>query len=314
MQEEIFVSGRNIPNIDPHLEVWHWPISVDLFFGGLAAGLLFFAALFYLLKKEDEYPAIVKYAPIVAPIGITIALICLFYDLTHKPYFWRLYLTFKIESPMSFGSWVLLLITPLSFMWVFSYIDDIFPKLNLDFKWIKKLKEFVVKYRRVMAILLIPLSISLGMYTGILLSAFNARPLWNNAILGPLFLSSGLTTASAVILFFARKNINERTLFSKITLLMLIIQLFLMIHMILGYYAGSEVQLEAIQLLMGGEFTIMFVGFVLILGLIIPLIIQILDVLGYKIPVTVTAFLIVIGGVIFRFVMVEAGQITRYLY
>ncbi|NNE02893.1 MAG: polysulfide reductase NrfD, partial [Eudoraea sp.] len=304
MQEEIFVSGRNIPNIDPHLEVWHWPISVDLFFGGLAAGLLFFAALFYLLKKEDEYPAIVKYAPIIAPIGITIALICLFYDLTHKPYFWRLYLTFKIESPMSFGSWVLLLITPLSFLWVFTYIDDIFPKLNLSINWIKKFKDFVIKYRRIMAILLIPLSISLGMYTGILLSAFNARPLWNNAILGPLFLSSGLTTASAVILFFARKNNIERVLFSKVTLLMLIIQLFLMSHMILGYYAGSEVQLEAIQLLMGGEFTIMFVGFVLILGLIIPLIIQILDVLGYRIPVSVTAFLIVIGGLIFRFVMV----------
>ena len=120
MQEEIFVSGRNIPNIDPHLEVWHWPISVDLFFGGLAAGLLLFAALFFLLKKENEYPSIVKYAPIIAPIGLTIALICLFYDLTHKPYFWRLYLTFRIDSPMSFGSWVLLFITPLSFLWVFS--------------------------------------------------------------------------------------------------------------------------------------------------------------------------------------------------
>lgn len=313
MQEEIFVSGRNIPNIDPHLEVWHWPISVDLFFGGLAAGLLFFAALFYLLNKEDKYPAIVKYAPIVAPIGITIALICLFYDLTHKPYFWRLYLTFRLESPMSFGSWVLLFISPLSFLWVFSYIDTIFPKLKLNNKLIANLKEFAVKYRKVMAILLIPLSISLGMYTGILLSAFNARPLWNNAILGPLFLSSGLTTASAVILYFVRSQ-HERNLFSKITLLMLVIQLFLMTHMILGYYAGSEVQIEAIQLLIGGEFTIMFVGFVLILGLIIPLIIQIFDVLGYRIPVLITATLIVLGGLLFRFVMVDAGQITRYLY
>ncbi|NNK82026.1 MAG: polysulfide reductase NrfD [Flavobacteriaceae bacterium] len=313
MQEEIFVSGRNIPNIDPHLEVWHWPISIDLFFGGLAAGLLFFAALFYLLNKEDKYPAIIKYAPIVAPIGITIALICLFYDLTHKPYFWRLYLTFKLESPMSFGSWVLLLITPLSFLWVFSYIDTLFPKLKFNNMLIVNLKKFAIKYRKIMAILLIPLSISLGMYTGILLSAFNARPLWNNAILGPLFLSSGLTTASAVILYFVRSE-NERNLFSKITLLMLAIQLFLMTHMILGYYAGSEVQLEAIELLIGGEFTIMFVGFVLILGLIIPLVIQIFDVNGYRIPVLVTATLIILGGLIFRFVMVDAGQITRYLY
>lgn len=313
MQEEIFVSGRNIPNIDPHLEVWHWPISVDLFFGGLAAGLLFFAAVFYLMGKEKEYPAIVKFAPIVAPIGITIALICLFYDLTHKLYFWRLYLTFRINSPMSFGSWVLLLITPLSFLWVFSYIGDIFPKFNLRFKWLFALKDLAVKYRRIMAILLIPLSIALGIYTGILLSAFNARPLWNNSLLGPLFLTSGLTTASAVILYFVRKK-NERILFNKITLLLLVIQLFLFAHMILGYYAGSEVQLEAIELLIGGEFTIMFVGFVLILGLIVPFVIELLNVYDYKVPVVIPATLIVLGGLIFRFVMVEAGQLTRFLY
>ena len=31
MQEEIFISGRNIPHIDPSLEVWHFPISLYLF-------------------------------------------------------------------------------------------------------------------------------------------------------------------------------------------------------------------------------------------------------------------------------------------
>ncbi|MBT8259558.1 MAG: polysulfide reductase NrfD [Bacteroidia bacterium] len=313
MQEEVFVSGRNIPNIDPHLEVWHWPISVDLFFGGLAAGLLFFAATFYLLGKEREYPSIVKYAPIIAPIGITIALICLFYDLTHKLYFWRLYLTFRIDSPMSFGSWVLLFITPLSFLWVLSYMEDIFPRFNLKFKLLIRIRDFAIKYRRTMAILLIPLSIGLGIYTGILLSAFNARPLWNNAILGPLFLTSGLTTASAVILYFV-KSAKEKSLFNKITLALLFIQLFLFAHMILGYYAGSEVQLEAIDLLIGGEFTVMFVGFVLILGLIIPFVIEVLEYFGYRIPVIIPATLILIGGIIFRFVMVEAGQLTRYLY
>ena len=313
MQEEIFVSGRNIPNIDPHLEVWHWPISVDLFFGGLAAGLLFFAAAFYLFGKEKDFPAIVKYAPIVAPVGISIALICLFYDLTHKLYFWRLYLTFRIDSPMSFGSWVLLFITPLSFLWVLSYIDDIFPKFNLRFRWLTAIRDFAIKYRKTMAILLIPLSIGLGIYTGILLSAFNARPLWNNSILGPLFLTSGLTTASAVILFFVSSK-KEKSLFNKITLVLLFIQLFLFVHMIMGYYAGSEVQLEAIELLIGGEFTVMFVGFVIILGLIIPFFIEVLEYFGYRIPVIIPATLILIGGIIFRFVMVEAGQLTRYLY
>ena len=313
MQEEIFTSGRNIPNIDPTLHVWHWPISVDLFFGGLAAGLLFFAALFYLLGKEKEMPATVKIAPIIAPIGITIALICLFYDLTHKLYFWRLYTVFYIESPMSFGSWVLLLITPISFLWVFGYLREIFPRLEYRFAWLRTLEKMAISYRKGMAILLIPLSISLGIYTGILLSAFNARPLWNNAILGPLFLTSGFTTAAAMIIYFARKSAEGR-LFNKITLGLIIIQLFLITHMILGYYAGSEVQLEAVQLLVGGKFAFLFFGLVIGIGLLLPALLVLIKVLGYRIPIVLVSICIILGGLIFRFVMVDAGQLTRYLY
>ena len=40
MKEELFVSGRNIPNIDPYLNIWHWQIPLYLFLGGLAAGIL----------------------------------------------------------------------------------------------------------------------------------------------------------------------------------------------------------------------------------------------------------------------------------
>ncbi|MBS3992283.1 MAG: polysulfide reductase NrfD [Bacteroidetes bacterium] len=313
MKEELFISGRNIPNIDPVLHVWHWPISVDVFFGGMAAGLLFFAALFYLLGKEKEMPSAIKYAPFMAPVGISIALICLFYDLTHKLYFWRLYLTFRLESPMSFGSWVLMFITPLSFLWAFSYVREVFPKVNFNNEILVVIEKFAIANRRVMAILLLPLSISLGVYTGILLSAFNARPLWNNAILGPLFLTSGLTTAAAVVIYFA-KNAFERQLFNKILLLLIVVQSFFLAHMILGYFAGTEIQLEAVQLLFEGKFGIMFVGFVLILGLLVPFILELFTYQGVKIPVIIPVILILLGGLIFRFVMVDAGQMSRYLY
>ncbi|GAL65928.1 NrfD protein [Jejuia pallidilutea] len=164
-----------------------------------------------------------------------------------------------------------------------------------------------------MAYALVPLSIILGVYTGILLSAFNARPLWNNAILGPLFLTSGLSTGAATIILLA-KNTKEIQLFSKIDLALIIIELGLIVHMIMGMYAGSEVQLDAMNLLIGGEFTLMFFGFVVILGLIVPGILEALEIKGFKVPVAIPAILILIGGLIFRFVMVEAGQITRYLY
>ena len=313
MQEELFTSGRHIPHIDPSLEIWHWPISVYLFLGGLAAGLLFFAGVVTILGKDKDYPTTVKYASMVPPIALSLGLLALVYDLTHPLYTWQLYTTLRLESPMSWGAWVLLVTTPLSFMWVFSYFSELFPKWNLKFNFLNKFEKLLKKNRKNMAYALVPLSIILGVYTGILLSAFNARPLWNNAILGPLFLISGLSTGAATIILLA-KSAKERHLFSKIDLGLVIIELGLIVHMIMGMYAGSEVQLDAMNLLIGGEFTLMFFGFVVILGLIVPGILEALEIKGYKVPVAVPAILILIGGLVFRFVMVEAGQLTRFLY
>ncbi len=313
MQEELFTSGRNIPHIDPSLEIWHWPISLYLFLGGLAAGLLFFAALFTLLGKDKEYPTAVKYASVIPPIALSVGLLALVYDLTHKLYTWQLYMTIRIESPMSWGAWVLLIVTPLSFLWVISYYSELFPEWKLKYEFLDKFENFLKENRKYMAMALIPLTIILGIYTGILLSAFNARPLWNNAILGPLFLISGLSTGAASIILLA-KTAKEKYLFGKIDLVLIIIELGLIIHMLMGMYAGSEVQIEAMQLLVGGEFTLMFFGFVVILGLIIPGILEFIELAGYKVPTAVPALLVILGGLIFRFVMVEAGQITRYLY
>ncbi len=319
MQEELFTSGRHIPNIDPSLQVWHWPISVYLFLGGLAAGILFFAALFYLMGKDKEYPAATKVATIIPPIALSVGLLALVYDLTHKLYTWQLYMTFRIESPMSWGAWVLLIVTPLSFLWVFSYYSELFTKLELRFQLLKKFKflktaeQFLKENRKYIAYALIPLTLVLGIYTGILLSAFNARPLWNNAILGPLFLISGLSTGAATIILLSN-SVKEKHLFGKIDLVLIIVELALIVHMIMGFYAGSQVQLEAVQLLVGGEFTLMFFGFVVILGLIIPAFLELIELIGYKVPVVVPAMLVILGGLIFRFVMVEAGQLTRFLY
>ena len=51
MREELIISGRMNPNIDPILHIWHWQIPLYLFLGGLAAGVLFFAALYTILGR-----------------------------------------------------------------------------------------------------------------------------------------------------------------------------------------------------------------------------------------------------------------------
>lgn len=84
--------------------------------------------------------------------------------------------------------------------------------------------------------------------------------------------------------------------------------------MLMGMYAGSEVQLEALQILINGEFTVIFFVFVIILGLIFPALLEGVELMGYKVPVIVPALLILMGGLIFRMIMIDAGQLTRYLY
>lgn len=313
MKEELFVSGRNLPNVDPHVHVWHWPIPLYLFLGGLAAGIMFFAALYTILGKEKELPSAVRKAMFIPPFALVIGLLALLYDLTHVFYSWQLYTTIRLESPMSWGAWTLLVITPLSFIWAANNITDLFPNWDWKFDWLKKLFAWWDKNIVWFSWLIIVLSVILGIYTGILLSAFNARPLWNNAILGPLFLTSGLSTGAAAIMLVSKDH-KERAFFSRIDILLISIELFFIIHLFMGFLSGPQVQLESAQLFFGGAYTLPFWVFVVFLGLVFPGILEFLELRGYKISTTIPAILIILGGLIFRFIMVDAGQITRYLY
>ena len=313
MKEELFASGRNIPNIDPYLNIWHWQIPSYLFLGGLAAGILFFASFFTIMGKEHKMEATVKKAPLLVPFILMLGLFFLFLDLKHKLYFWQLYTTIRLESPMGWGSWVLMIITPISILWSASYVKESFPNWDWKFKILNTIEAWLIKNRKIIAWPMAIYAIILGIYTGILLSAFNARPLWNTSILGPLFLVSGMSTAAAVIMLMSKDH-KERKIMGRIDILLIIVELFFIIHLFMGFLAGSEVQINAANLFLGGKFTAPFFAFVVILGLIFPAVLEVFELKGYKVPIAVPAVLILIGGLIFRFLMVEAGQITRYLY
>ncbi|MBN2614499.1 MAG: polysulfide reductase NrfD [Bacteroidales bacterium] len=313
MKEELIVSGKHLPGIYPDLHLWHWEIALYLFLGGLAGGIIFFASYFVIMGKEKEMPTAVKWASIIAPLALVIGLGALFLDLNHKLYFWRLYTTIRFQSPMSWGAWTLLLITPLSFIWVASYLKEMFPSWDWKFNFLNQFEKFVIKNRKGLAWILLILSLIVAVYTGILLSAFNARPLWNVSILGPLFLVSGYSSGLAAIMWIS-KNESERKVLSRIDLILIAVELFLIVHLFMGFMAGTAVKQEAFNLFLGGPFTVSFWVFVVLLGLVLPGVLEIFELRGYHVPKWVPAFLILFGGLVFRFVMVEAGQITRYLY
>jgi len=313
MREEIIISGRMNPGIDPVIHAWGWEIPVYLFLGGLAAGLLFFAGLYYLQGKENQYTVAVKKAPVLVPVFLALGLFALFLDLHHKPYFWRLYTTIRLESPMSWGAWTLMIITPLSIIWAALHIREWFPKWDWKYDWIKNLEKFFAGYKKLMAWAMVVLGLILGIYTGILFSAFNARPLWNTSILGPLFLASGLSAGAAMVMLIS-KNHEERKLFAKIDLIVIAVELFFIIHMFMGFMASTQVQQDAAQIFLGGELTAPFWIFVVVLGMIVPAVLEIMELRKIKIPVVVPAVLILFGSFMLRWLISNAGQISRYLY
>jgi formate-dependent nitrite reductase membrane component NrfD len=313
MNEIEITSGRMNPQIDPYLTIWGWEIPLYLFIGGLVAGILFFSTLYFLRGKENEYPTAVKKAPLFAGPILVLGMGALFLDLSHKLFVWRFYTAIRFESPMSWGSWTLLIITPLSFLWSITWVADIWPSFKWPYTWMDNMIKNLKKYRPHMAWTLLVGAIVLGMYTGILLSAFNARPFWNSAILGPLFLASGLSTGSALILLLSKSE-TEKKRFSQIDLMIIGLEIFLIIHLFMGFLASTQVHIEAADLFLGGQYTAAFWIFVVGMGLIFPLLIEALELKGYHVSVKIPALLVLVGGLILRFIIVDAGQTSRWLY
>jgi len=327
--EQLLATDRHIHGLYPHVDIWGFPISAYLFLGGLAAGILIFAAIYYLLGREKEMPFTVKIGPVFALPIIMLGLFLLIFDLHHKLFVWQLFMTARAESPMSWGAWTLVIVSIFSVLWPLSFVDSIDEYLikrgwskmtkiteaiiKFEHKWI--IPHFIImtfrKYRKFFAVVLLIYSIILGIYTGILLSAFNAHPLWNNPILGPLFLTSGISTGSAFVMWLS-DNHKERLLMSAIDMSLIAIELFFIVHMFMGMEAGAEVYKQAAGLFLGGEFTAIFWGVFVGLGLILPFTLEALELRGYHVPTALPALLILAGGLLFRILMVSAGQISSY--
>ncbi len=307
---EIFITRSN-PHIDPVMAGWGWEIPVYLFLGGMVAGMMIISGYFIFTGRTQHTKCSCFLVPLVALGLISAGMFALFLDLEHKLFTWRLYTTFQWNSPMSWGAWILLLVYPILIMNALirfpEEIEHRFPFLKKISEWVRE-KKYLVKGIGVSSMIT---GAVLGMYTGVLLSSMVARPAWNSAMLWILFLFSGLSSAAAFVHLVAKLP-EERRLLAKADNGFLVTELLIIALMLIGFLSGSEQQIQAAELILGGPFTASFWVFVIGAGIVVPLIIQ-LPAASEKIRHTAIApIMVIIGGLILRFVIVYAGQFTSW--
>jgi protein NrfD len=310
------VTTAHGPATDPHLHVWGWEIPVYLFLGGFTAGIMVLSgwALWRGRRNTRSHPTFSLASSGLFMLGlatISLGMLALFLDLGHKVYVFRLYLTMKPWSPMSWGSWILLLVYPVLATAVLLEPPARLVRLVPSVGPLSRRLAEDARTRRALGFVSMATGIGLGIYTGILLSALGARPLWSSGLLGPLFLASGLSSAAAFA-HWASPEPEERRQMAWLDNLFLVIELALIGMLLIGLSSASEAHAEAARLVLGGPFTAVFWVGVVGLGIVLPLVIQSLAVTHRIVHTAVAPILVMAGGLALRFVVVYAGQYSHW--
>lgn len=312
---------------------WGFLIILYLFLGGLSAGLFFASAVAtFFNDADDRLKRIARWGALLAPWPVALGSAVLIFDLGNWYRFYKLFLHFRWVSPMSIGAWLLMLFTLVSLVYAYAWLLEkerqwLFSKLPRPFSFLQALNVDIDTYRRTLAAIGTPLAVGVGIYTGVLLGAVQSRPFWNTNLVAQLFLFSALSTGCAVLMLafaLSRKAVavEELRMLYVLDIGLLTLEFFIVLPYLVHGQLSVEAVRDSLHLILGGPFTVVFWVFFLWFGLLLPLGIEIgemMPALLYKSSlharkwlVGATAVLILSGGFLLRYVFVFAGQMSAF--
>ena len=280
---------------------WGWLIVFYFFFGGLAGGCYFLAALIDLLGRPEDRPLARLGYYTVLPCLI-VSGILLIVDLSRPERFWHLMLEsntfqpmFKHWSPMSIGSWALMLFGLFALV---SCLAALAEAGRLRWRW-----PLAWRAPGIGAAIFTAIGALLGLYvagyTGVLLAVTN-RPLWSDTpLLGMLLVVSATSISAAYMILLARRagwTLPGIAALSRIDKWVIALELLVLLAVVasLGSVARAWLSAWGLLLLFG----------VVVLGLIVPLLLHKRAERSSGYTSAAAAVLVLIGGFILRTVIV----------
>jgi protein NrfD len=283
---------------------WRWLIIGYFFIGGIAGGSYFIAALLDLFGAPRDRP-LARLGYYVALIGIVISGMLLTLDLTRPERFWHMLIQseqgwpmFKWWSPMSVGSWGIILFGLFAFLSVLGALAEE--------GWLRWAPLHRLRGRGLMIIITVLggiLGFFVAGYTGVLLSVTN-RPIWADTNwLGVLFLCSAASTAAAVLILLGSWREGRSELVHRLSRFdsgALVLELLALIALVVSLGTVARVWLSAWGALLA-------VG-VVFLGLLVPLVLHLRPRLLGHLSIPVGAALVLVGGFLLRVVVVLSSE------
>ena len=290
--------------VDPALHVWGWQVAAYLFLGGVTAGIMIVSALLARHVAPDRQSRAMRLMIFAAPIALSIGMFALFLDLENKLHVWRFYTAFRVTSPMSWGSWILLLIYPATML--LGLVRLTAEEIGRLPMVVRRITYATQAFLRPIETVNVLLGIALGAYTGILLSTLGARELWSSALLGPLFLVSGLSTGAALAMLLPVTP-EEHDIVRRWDLWAIALELVLLALFFVGLGTSAAGSRAAAALFVGGPYTAAFWSIIVIAGLGVPATLELFETRVRKSSL-ITPALLLAGGFALRWIFVAAGQ------
>ena len=324
------------------MEQTEWGILVVnyLFLAGVSAGA-FAISSFATYIGGPHFRRVARIGALVAPWPVMAGVGLLVLDLGRPLAFWHLFMTVQFTSPMSIGTWLLTGFVLLSLVYAALWLPAPFDRLlrvptrlrNVLHcsRWMPLSSQAIHRGRALVAAVGFPMSLGIGIYTGILLGALPSRPLWNTPMLAQLFLFSAMSSGTATVLLITallgtRQETGfeeERRLLVSADLVLIVLEIFMLIPFLLHHALSTWSSATSIELILGGEYTLWFWVGVILLGILLPLVIEAYELFpvvlkkgGARHSLALSAasgLLVLIGGFLLRFVFVYAGQVSHFL-